>query len=137
MVHTAHNSTRREALKSLSQYMVSFALGIFLIPLSRFLNRLPKNKTVVRFSRKGIREGINVLPAIFVFQQNKQIKILSRRCPHLGCTVQPDAAGKELRCPCHGSRFTVNGKYIAGPAKADLQELAYTSANEREWKVTL
>lgn len=43
----------------------------------------------------------------------------SAKCTHKGCPVKP--AGKELECPCHGSRFeAATGKVIGGPAEADL-----------------
>ena len=41
-------------------------------------------------------------------------------CTHTGCTV--DAAGAELECPCHGSRFdATNGQVLEGPADAPLE----------------
>jgi Rieske Fe-S protein len=43
------------------------------------------------------------------------------RCPHLGCKVERDTDGKGLTCPCHGSRFDLHGRRIAGPAKLDLE----------------
>lgn len=40
-------------------------------------------------------------------------------CTHMGCTVAP--AGKELRCPCHGSVFdAATGTVVHGPAPAPL-----------------
>jgi glycine/D-amino acid oxidase-like deaminating enzyme/nitrite reductase/ring-hydroxylating ferredoxin subunit len=41
-------------------------------------------------------------------------------CPHLGCILQWNPAEKSFDCPCHGSRFTCEGKVINGPAKTDL-----------------
>jgi Rieske Fe-S protein len=43
-------------------------------------------------------------------------------CTHQGCTVQ--AAGKELRCPCHGSVFDAfTGQVQQGPAQAPLNKV--------------
>ena len=42
-------------------------------------------------------------------------------CPHLGCIVQWNELEKSFDCPCHGSRFTCEGKLINGPAKTDLK----------------
>ncbi len=39
-------------------------------------------------------------------------------CTHLGCTPRLDA--DEFVCPCHGSRFTRDGKVISAPATRAL-----------------
>lgn len=36
--------------------------------------------------------------------------------PHMKCRVAWNAAAVSWDCPCHGSRFTVEGDVIEGPA---------------------
>ena len=46
---------------------------------------------------------------------------LSARCTHLGCIVHFNDAERAWECPCHGSRFDVDGSVIQGPANKPLQ----------------
>lgn len=46
------------------------------------------------------------------------------RCPHLGCALKWNEAEGTWDCPCHGSRFTKEGRLLNGPAQGDLPEKA-------------
>jgi glycine/D-amino acid oxidase-like deaminating enzyme/nitrite reductase/ring-hydroxylating ferredoxin subunit len=41
-------------------------------------------------------------------------------CTHMKCLVEFNTAEKSWDCPCHGSRFDVEGKVLNGPAVKDL-----------------
>ena len=43
-------------------------------------------------------------------------------CTHKGCTVEYDGNAKEWSCPCHGSRFALDGQVTHGPAKLPLEQ---------------
>ena len=43
------------------------------------------------------------------------------RCPHLGCALKWNPREHSWDCPCHGSRFTRDGKLLDGPATGDLK----------------
>lgn len=45
----------------------------------------------------------------------------ARRCPHLGCALKWNPVEHTWDCPCHGSRFTEDGKRLDGPATGDLK----------------
>jgi glycine/D-amino acid oxidase-like deaminating enzyme/nitrite reductase/ring-hydroxylating ferredoxin subunit len=47
---------------------------------------------------------------------------VSLRCTHLGCLVRFNAAERSWDCPCHGSRFDVDGSVLEGPATRPLGE---------------
>ena len=44
----------------------------------------------------------------------------AKRCPHLGCALKWNPQEHSWDCPCHGSRFTKDGKLIDSPATGDL-----------------
>ena len=44
----------------------------------------------------------------------------TKRCPHLGCALKWNPCERSWDCPCHGSRFTEQGKLIDNPATDDL-----------------
>lgn len=43
-----------------------------------------------------------------------------KRCPHLGCALKWNRAEHSWDCPCHGSRFSQEGKILDNPANGDL-----------------
>jgi nitrite reductase/ring-hydroxylating ferredoxin subunit len=45
-------------------------------------------------------------------------------CPHLGCIVAWNPVEKSWDCPCHGSRFSPEGRVFQGPANQDLEPLS-------------
>lgn len=44
---------------------------------------------------------------------------ISARCPHMGCELTWNPDEKTWDCPCHGSRFDVEGNLLDNPAKKD------------------
>ncbi|AKJ10002.1 [Fe-S]-binding protein [Streptomyces incarnatus] len=47
---------------------------------------------------------------------------VSARCTHLGCLVAFNRAERAWECPCHGSRFDVDGRVLQGPAVRPLEQ---------------
>jgi glycine/D-amino acid oxidase-like deaminating enzyme/nitrite reductase/ring-hydroxylating ferredoxin subunit len=46
---------------------------------------------------------------------------VSLRCTHLGCLLRFNSAERSWDCPCHGSRFGVDGEVLEGPATRALE----------------
>jgi glycine/D-amino acid oxidase-like deaminating enzyme/nitrite reductase/ring-hydroxylating ferredoxin subunit len=51
------------------------------------------------------------------------LRLLSPTCTHLGCRVAWNPAEESWDCPCHGSRFTVEGVVLDGPAVEPLPDV--------------
>lgn len=59
-----------------------------------------------------------------------QVHAFSAICTHMGCTVAPSSSGKELDCPCHGSKYNATtGAVIGGPAPKPLPPVAVKVVN--------
>jgi cytochrome b6-f complex iron-sulfur subunit len=75
---------------------------------------------------------------------------LSRKCPHLGCTVpyvstftfgDPDNSDQSVtgwfRCPCHGSTYSDSGRRVFGPAPRSMDLFTMTIAEDGTMTVDL
>ncbi|WP_158895415.1 FAD-dependent oxidoreductase [Amycolatopsis anabasis] len=52
-----------------------------------------------------------------------ELHTVGAHCTHLGCLVAFNNAERTWDCPCHGSRFEVDGTVIQGPATRPLRKL--------------
>lgn len=53
-------------------------------------------------------------------------------CTHLKCEVKWNQAEKSWDCPCHGARYSYDGKMLNGPADADLEMIPVRSLVEKK-----
>ncbi len=64
-------------------------------------------------------------PQLFLNGAESTVNLLwptTRRCPHLGCALKYNKQEHSWDCPCHGSRFSKDGKVLNNPATGDLQQ---------------
>jgi Rieske Fe-S protein len=59
-------------------------------------------------------------PAAVSRDREGHLRAVTATCPHLGCLVRWNDAEKTWDCPCHGSRFSPDGRVLNGPAVAPL-----------------
>ena len=62
------------------------------------------------------------VPGIVFVTGKGELRALSAKCTHVGCTVVWERKGstERLHCPCHASNFDTNGAVLNGPAKKPL-----------------
>ncbi|HEX7838499.1 MAG TPA: Rieske 2Fe-2S domain-containing protein [Kofleriaceae bacterium] len=60
-----------------------------------------------------------------------QVIAVSAICTHAGCSMDYSASQQVLDCPCHGSRFSTDGKVVRGPANRSLRVYNAALANNK------
>jgi Rieske Fe-S protein len=54
------------------------------------------------------------------------VHAVSPVCTHLKCTVSWNITEQSWDCPCHGARYSADGKILNGPATRDLMMISLT-----------
>ena len=88
---------------------------------SGFTYILSKIKTNYSFYPKNVKVEIRngKKCGIYIDEENKE-HVVSNICPHMKCNLIFNVIDKTWDCPCHGSRFNIDGKAIKGPSVYDI-----------------
>jgi len=126
---------------------VLFILGLgFLIPGLRIFSPVGnRHKELVYFPlileeevpRSGVKKieltyavsGKERKVRVFIVSTPNGLSVFSATCTHLGCLVNYNKEKHEFVCPCHGGRYDLNGKNIAGPPPAPLTRFPIQTQN--------
>ena len=98
--------------------LINYPINIFSSVKAMIDTKVVKNKTW--YSDRvwfGVRDGINV--AVYVDDFGRE-HVVRNLCPHLKCSLLFNEEEKTWDCPCHGSRFDIDGKCIEGPSNYDI-----------------
>lgn len=69
---------------------------------------------------------------LFIRDSEESIRSLDPTCTHEKCQVAFNAEKKTIDCPCHGSRYDLEGKVLQGPAPKPLESFdSYIDAKNR------
>ena len=131
---------RREFIKK-SFYGVLAILGLgFLMPAIKVLTPADDRDKVLKYfpliaeddmPPEGVKKaelaftvsGRERKSRVFIVSHADNITVFSATCSHLGCLVNYRHDKREFVCPCHGGRYDLTGKNIAGPPPAPLTRL--------------
>ena len=68
---------------------------------------------------------------LFVRDGDASLRAVDPTCTHKACAVEYRSDAREFRCPCHGSRFSIEGKVLNGPAPSDLTSFPAELSGDR------
>lgn len=81
--------------------------------IEKDVDDLEKNEgavSVVNGSRTGVFKD-----------NNEKLHAVNTTCTHLGCELEWNNGERTWDCPCHGSRFSIDGEILNGPATKPLE----------------
>ncbi len=62
---------------------------------------------------------------------NGGIHAVNPACTHINCKVAWNSAEKSWDCPCHGSRFDIDGEMLTAPARKNLEKIDLSEMGEK------
>lgn len=70
---------------------------------------------------------------VYVVRDREGVFAESAVCTHLGCLTRPNPNEDGFFCPCHGSRFALDGRVLDGPAPRPLEHFRVDREGDRLW----
>lgn len=119
-------------------------------PIAGFADFIEHNTDVVRrfigkwFSAEELNETASLAPGegkVVIFNGNilalskdndHTLHAVSPACTHMKCSVGWNLAEQSWDCPCHGARYSPDGKVLNGPASKDLERIELRSLSTKE-----
>ena len=83
------------------------------------------NNVIAKTADVPVGSGVIVDKIVVTQPSAGEFKGFSAICTHKGCTVNKVADGT-IDCPCHGSKFNLDGSVANGPATKPLESAAVT-----------
>ena len=78
---------------------------------------------IAKTSDVPVGSGVINGEVVVTQQAAGEFQVFSAKCTHKGCTVNKVADGT-IDCPCHGSKFNLDGTVANGPATKPLENKA-------------
>jgi Rieske Fe-S protein len=122
-----NNLSRRDFLKLSTNSLLAlagiFGLGGLIRYLSYQYDPSPQSDFDVGPATNYPTNSRTVVPYVpaLVVHDESGLRAISLTCSHLGCTIEERNFGFE--CPCHSSRYDMDGIVLKGPAASSLRKL--------------
>ena len=92
--------------------------------LASLQQEVPEEVLFPRSRIDGWKVIVEKTRAWIVRKPNGQVVAFAPQCTHLGCAYHWDAKSRNFLCPCHSSRFSIDGSVLSGPAPRPLDQYA-------------
>jgi cytochrome b6-f complex iron-sulfur subunit len=132
--------TRREFLyyiwgASIAMWYGQISVGILWFSLPRFregtfggkfrltADKIPLVAGAAPYSEASGRFWISHLEPVEGSTESRVVSLYGV-CTHLGCLPRWNTVNHRFECPCHGSKYELDGKWIEGPAPRGLDRFA-------------
>jgi glycine/D-amino acid oxidase-like deaminating enzyme/nitrite reductase/ring-hydroxylating ferredoxin subunit len=89
--------------------------------VDRIKDHSARDSSLLQKGEGGIVKHNGEVVAMYKYPEGDKVVALSPTCTHLGCHVRWNDADLTWDCPCHGSRFNVEGEVLHAPAKSPLK----------------
>ncbi|MDK8180294.1 FAD-dependent oxidoreductase [Paenibacillus sp. UMB4589-SE434] len=83
------------------------------------VHKLPKDLA----NDEGAVVSVNGKRAGAYRDEQGTLHVVDTTCTHMGCEVEWNVGDRSWDCPCHGSRFSIDGDVLEGPATKPLKQI--------------
>lgn len=106
--------------------------GGFTYPIGKFIFFSDTPNIKITIPLRDINEGITYLKQsqMFIYKKKHTIDVYDAHCTHMGCILNYTTQTQQFNCPCHKSRFDMEGTRLRGPAKRDLDKIVFKIKNK-------
>ena len=103
-----------EAAQLGGKFVTDMAVDRLRRPTTRSADEIPVGEARVVPEKGAGRKGV-------YRDEDGTLHAVSIRCTHMYCILRFNSAERSWDCPCHGSRFDVDGAVLEGPAVTPLE----------------
>lgn len=106
-------------IKRMNFYKIKSFFGNIGSSAVSFIGSKKRNKSW--YSKNLQFKTINGKQVAIYTDEDKKEHIVYTTCPHFGCSLIFNKTEKTWDCPCHSSRFSIDGECIKGPSLKDIK----------------
>ncbi len=129
--------SRKKFIDILIKVLSFSILATLAFGIHKLFRQLSGKSRLVELPSNKIQSSTFVGKEFILLSNRDEAKVLSRQCPHLGCRLEINDKYGQIVCPCHGSRFDMEGRYVSGPAKKDMQQLTFKTKQNGNLQIYL